>query len=65
MALSSENIGKYKSLTGKDVLPVKDFLEKAGTIRRFEYSSLSSELKNQTDIAKKTTSRIRQGSWTK
>ena len=31
----------------------KDLLEKAATIKRFEYSVLGKELKAQTDIAKK------------
>ena len=30
----------------------KDLLEKAATIKRFEYSPLGKELKAQTDIAK-------------
>ena len=30
-ALSSGNVGKYEYLTGKDVLPEKDLLEKAQT----------------------------------
>ena len=37
--MSSGNISKYKFLTGKDVLPEKDLLEKAATMKRFEYSS--------------------------
>ena len=53
MGLSSGNVGKYEFLIGKDLLPTKDLLEKAATIKRFEYSQLGSELKNQTDIAKK------------
>ena len=52
-SLSSENISKFEFLTGKDVLPEKDLLEKAATIKRFEYSPLDKELKAQTDIAKK------------
>ena len=52
MALSTENIGKNEFLTGKDVLPEKDLLEKAATIKYFEYSLLDSQLKKQTDIAK-------------
>ena len=40
-------------LTGKDVSPKKDFLEKAAATKRFEYSPLSKELKAQTDISKK------------
>ena len=52
-ALSSGNVSKYEFLTGKDVLPKKDLLEKAATMKRFEYSPLGKELKAQTDIAKK------------
>ena len=44
-ALLSGNVGKYEFLTDKDVLPEKDLLEKAATIKKFEYSPLSSELK--------------------
>ena len=32
-ALPSGNVGKYKFLTGKDVLTEKDLLEKAPTIK--------------------------------
>ena len=35
--LSSEDIGKYKLLSGGDVLPEKGLLKKAATIKRFEY----------------------------
>ena len=52
-ALSSGNVSKYKFLIGKDVLPEKDLLERATTIKRFEYSPLGWELKKQTDIAEK------------
>ena len=34
-------------------LPKKYLLEKAATLKRFEYSLLSKKLKAQTDIAKK------------
>ena len=34
-------------------LPEKDLLEKAATLKRFEYSPLAKELKAQADIAKK------------
>ena len=51
--LSSGNVGKYGFLTGKDVLPEKDLLEKAATIKRFECRSLAKKLKAETDIAKK------------
>ena len=46
-------INKYEFLTYKVVSPGKDFLEKAATVKRFEYSPLGSELKEDTDIAKK------------
>ena len=35
----------FEFLTGKNVLPVKGLLEKATTIKRFDYSPLGSELK--------------------
>ena len=44
-ALSSGNVSKYEFLTGKAVLPEKDLLEKADTMKRFEYSSLGKEWK--------------------
>ena len=34
-ALSSGNVSKYKFLTQKDILPEKDLLEKAATLKRF------------------------------
>ena len=40
-------------MTGKDILPEKNLLEKAATIKRFEYLLLGKELKEQTDTAKK------------
>ena len=40
-------------MTDKDVLPERELLEKAATMKRFEYSPLGKELKAQTDIAKK------------
>ena len=52
-ASSSANITKYEFLTGKDVLPEKDLLEKAATIKRFEYSTLRSELRKQSSVAEK------------
>ena len=45
-ALSSGNVRKYEFLTGKGVLPEKDLLEKATTMKRFECSPLGKELKN-------------------
>ena len=49
-ALSSRNASKYEFLTSKHVLPEKDLLEKAATMKRFEYSALGKELKAQTGI---------------
>ena len=40
-------------MTGKDVLPGKDFLENAAIMKRFECSSLDKELKAQTENTKK------------
>ena len=44
-ALSSDKVSKYEFLTGKDVLPEKDLIEKAAIMKRFEYSPLGKELK--------------------
>ena len=46
-ALLSGNVSKYEFLTGKDVLPEKDLLEKATAIKKFEYSPLGKKLKSQ------------------
>ena len=46
------NIGKYKFVAGKDVLLEQEVLGKAATIKGFEYLTLGSELKKQTDVAK-------------
>ena len=35
-ALSSGNVSKYESLSGKDVLPEKDLLENAVTMERIK-----------------------------
>ena len=53
LALSSANVSKYEFLTGKDVLLEKEMLQKAVTIKSFEYVALDKEKKKQTDIAKK------------
>ena len=37
-------------MTGKDVLPQKDLLEKAVVLKRFEYSLVCKELKKQTSV---------------
>ena len=52
-ALSSSNVSKYESLTGKNALQELDLLEKVATLKRFEYSPLGKGLKSQTEIAKK------------
>ena len=52
-ALSLGNVNRYGFLTGKDVLPEKDMLEKAVTIKRLEYSPLGKELEKQTSVAEK------------
>ena len=39
-ALSSGNVSKYEFLTGKNILREKGLLEKAPTIKRFEYAPL-------------------------
>ena len=52
-AISSGNVSKFDFLTGKHVLPEKDWLEKAATLKRFEYLPLDKELKNQTIVAEK------------
>ena len=45
---------------GGDVLPEKGLLQKAATIKSFEYSPFGCELKRQTDIVEKL-SRIKRG----
>lgn len=46
------NICKYYVLINEVVLQEKLLLEKRATMKQFEYSSLGSELKKQTGIAK-------------
>ena len=53
-ALSSWNVSKYEFLTGEDVLPEKDLLEKSATMKKFECLPLGKELKAKADITKKT-----------
>ena len=50
---------KNELLTGKVVLPKNDLLEKAATMKRFEYSPLGKELKAQIAKKKKTVSKVR------
>lgn len=40
-------------------MPVKDLREKVVTTKRFEYSSLGTELEEQTDIAERQTDMIK------
>ena len=56
--LLSGNVSKYEFLTGKDILPEKDLLEKASVLKRFEYSLLGSEQKKQTSIVEKQCQKI-------
>ena len=51
--MSSGNVSKYEFLKVKDGLPEKNFLEKAATTKRFEYSPIGKELKKQTSVAEK------------
>ena len=50
-ALSAGNVSKYESLTGKDLVPIQNLLEKAAIMKRFEYFLLGKELKRKTSIA--------------
>ena len=52
-ASSSGNVSKNEFLTDKDVLREKDLLERAAALKRFEYSPLGKELKNQTSVTEK------------
>ena len=52
-ALSLGNVSKYKFLTGKDVIPEKDLLEKAATMKILEYLPLGIFAFRQSNIAKK------------
>ena len=47
------NVSKYERLTGEGVLPKRGLLGKFATIKRFEYSLLSSELRKQISITEK------------
>ena len=40
-------------MTGKDVLPEKDLLEKFEAIKKFEYSLLDKESEKQTSVGEK------------
>ena len=52
-ALSSGNVSKHEFLTSKDILTEINQLEKAATMKKFEYSPLGKELKKQTSVAEK------------
>ena len=52
---SSQNVGSYNILTGNVFFFLeKGLLQKAVTIKIFEYSPLGSDLKNQTDKTRLT-----------
>ena len=53
-ALSSGVVSKYKFLTGKHVLPEKDLLVKAATIKMFKYLPLTKELKQSLKLPRKS-----------
>ena len=57
-ALSSRNISIYEFLNSKDVLPEQDLLEKVAALKRFGYSLLGNDLKNQTSVAEKRYQRL-------
>ena len=57
-ALSSRNISIYEFLNSKDVLPEQDLLEKVAALKRFGYSLLGKDLKNQTSAAEKRYQRL-------
>ena len=50
LTLSSGNASNHEFLTGKDVFPKKDLLEKAPTIKILEYLLQGKELKAQTTL---------------
>ena len=54
----SGNVIKYEFLTDKDVLLEKNLLEKAATMKTFEYWPLCKELKAQTSVAEKQYQRL-------
>ena len=60
LALSSESVCKYEFVTGEEGLPEKGLLEKVAVIKGAENLPFGSELKKQTDNAKKK-SKIKQG----
>ena len=45
-------------LTGEDVLPEKDLLEKAVALKRFEYVPLDKEVKPHTSVAENQSQRL-------
>ena len=52
-ALSSRNVSKYESLTGKNVSAGKDLVEKAAALKRFEYSPLEKYFAKQANVIKR------------
>ena len=50
--ISSGNVSLYEFLIGKDVLPENNMLEKAVTMKRFEYLGLGKEFKGKIEITK-------------
>ena len=56
--MSSGSVSKYEFLTGKDVVPEKDLLEKAAAIKKFEYSPFEEKLEESNYCCRKTVSKI-------
>ena len=56
-ALPLGNVNKYGFLTRKDILPERDLLEYAATLKRFEYSPLGKELKPPPSAASDSSSK--------
>ena len=58
-ALSSGNVSKYEFLTGKDVLPEKELLEKAARMKKIWIFSIRKRTKSRNWHCKGTVSRIK------
>ena len=52
-AFSSGNVSKHGFLNGLGVLSERKLLEKACTIKKFEYSPVGTEFRKQTSVAEK------------
>ena len=61
--LSSENVSKYEFLIGKDVLPEKDFLEKAAIMKKIWIFTFRERIKSINWYHKERVSKIRRYFW--